>query len=345
MDTAADNDARESHLQQLQLLHKKAEDNIDFVFSTLKLPRVRGALKKPRMLDLYFNPASTIAEGNPPNLQLPYLLQNFNDIQRFGSKAYQLPEQSEDMSRFIWYSGLDQDHSFSNHHRTIRYNVVLMAYCVAAFERNVPWQTHCQKGSLSFVMAFLHAWMEATFQRNKFSSRDLFISIWKDAEFDLIQFKFNADKIMRRMLRKLGDVKLPQDIQGLDHEDIGRRARLMSDDEFKEKGLVLAIQYVTHWNRMGAMMDKREEETELVSSGGIDGLMEGMDLEQPAIDLEQINWYNELPYAALHDIDRNIVPIQAEDTTDKRWMTMENVKHIADDKINDICMLLANMGL
>jgi hypothetical protein len=108
----------------------------------------------------------------------------------------------------MWYYGLDDQHSFSRHHRVTRHNLVPMAYAMANnFLTNI-----CPPEIRQFVLAFVDALMSdladtGNLKTPSFKAQEKFLKIWKDeGSFDLLWFsraKVMAGKLMRKVATQL----------------------------------------------------------------------------------------------------------------------------------------------
>jgi uncharacterized protein YfiM (DUF2279 family) len=69
---------------------------------------------------------------------------------------------------------MDRSHAFDSYFETIRYNV-LFASIVSALPNA---SGYCTDKAQKFATAFLHAFMEATIQKDTITDRNSFLDLW-----------------------------------------------------------------------------------------------------------------------------------------------------------------------
>ncbi|KAF3036763.1 hypothetical protein E8E11_004201 [Didymella keratinophila] len=200
--------------------------------------------RKSTLDTLYYNQADAIVEPVPPNLPLSLLLEKYNEIASFNFAACQ-DDQHTDITRMIWFYGLDQNRSFSRYFRQVRFNIIMIAYHWAnnfdELDPDVAYFLHC----------FIIAWMDYAMdpmraKNNDFLLQEQFIEMWEASNYDLIHFT-NAqlttvakllDDLRRRELNPKLKSRLYDGIVDLMND---RRQGRMSDEDWAKYGPKLAI--------------------------------------------------------------------------------------------------------
>jgi hypothetical protein len=99
---------------------------------------------------------------------------------------------------------MDRSHAFDSYFETIRYNV-LFASIVSALPNA---SGYCTDKAQKFATAFLHAFMEATIQKDTITDRNSFLDLWLKSSYILIQWRSSYLKRIVILVRALS-AKVP----------------------------------------------------------------------------------------------------------------------------------------
>lgn len=227
--------------ETLAALHDEAVE----LYAT-KMRVVPECIPRPKLITIYFDPDRALVPAVPTDLQLIVYFTIYNCIARGNFLALKSSAQHLDISRAIWYYGVDPGHAFAMFSHHIRWNIIIMTFL---------WSTgfdtqYCKPGCAEFVVQFIKAWIESlvykyNINHNDFSEREKFIHLWKTCPFDLYIFSRNDEEKMSGRIeflsKKLNNTKdLPK------HEDFVQAVRSgkITPELFERYGPALAFQWV-----------------------------------------------------------------------------------------------------
>ncbi|KAH5083854.1 hypothetical protein HBI52_114280 [Parastagonospora nodorum] len=277
--------------QELLDLNNRVEKNLKIKWSKIPI------FMRKSTHDILFNAALLRYTFIDPDLQLPFYFRNYNTIAKSNFMAEKGVTQHFDITRAIFYYGIDELHCFSRRSHHVRYNIILMAFAwTSGFDTK-----YCKAGCENFVKAYIKAWIEGlVFEHEMIDTRerDAFFGEWKTGPFDLYFFTDGYAKTMRARLRAhrerftaLGTSPLVSDFL------LTLKNGELSDAAFEENGAALAFQWAMSYiaDANGTQAVKNKEHAERGGSAGW--------IEEGSKTLGEVEWDGDLVNAVLEEID------------------------------------------
>jgi hypothetical protein len=306
-------------------LHIKAQANL---VEKLAILHPRAMPNKPSIEIIYVHhDRPTYAWNIPHNLQLPFVFAQYNKIINANRTARKDAMQSSDVSRAIWYWGIDPTHSFFKDHESIRYNIILMTLVSMSTDPNKHTTPEAQK----FAWAFIMAWVEQLDYEGKFSYRDHFIDMWKTGPYDLIVF---TEEQKRRVKQAVAGLKEKMG-KGSKQQALGKVSRVVAEEFEAFRGAEWALRWCfVHCN----------ENPGTASLSGVDPMIE-IDIDRDV--LSRVDWNAPVLEGLLVDIDRH--PDYAEGEVNLPWLGVERAMDLLEDECGDaadvVTQLFGRMGI
>lgn len=255
--------------------------------------------------------STTYTRNIPHNLQLPFIFTNYNNIINANRTALKSSVQSLDVSRAIWYWGIDPTQSFFKDHEQIHYNIILMILVIISAATNEHTKTEGRR----FAWAFIMAWVELLDNDDSFRHRDQFISIWKTGPYDLIVFNAAQKQRVKHAVEAL-KAKVAQ---GAEQQTLGKVSGVVA----KRVSAFRGADFILRWCFL-------HESPETGLHFGADEIMEA---EVDDKVLGWVNWNAPLLKGLLINIDRSVDTMQEE--TNTFWMSAEKAMELVEDKCGD----------
>jgi hypothetical protein len=296
-------------------LHLKAQANL---VEKLSILHPRAMPLKPSLSTIYDESnkyidkdSATYAQNIPHTLQLPFIFTHYNDIINTNRKALKSSVQSPDVSRAIWYWGIDPTHSFFKDHEQMRYNIILIILAIILTRRNEYITTEGRR----FGWAFFMAWVELLENDDSFTSRDEFIDMWKTGPYDLIMFS----EAQKQRVKDAVEALKAKVAQGAKQQASGK----VSGVAAKRFSAFRGAEFMLKWLFV-------LEEPEMAQDFAADKVME---VEVDDKLLGRVNWNAPMLKGLLIDIYRSVDTMQEE--TNTFWMGAEKAVELVEDRGGD----------
>ena len=305
-------------------LHLKAQANIAEKLSIL---HPRAMPLKPSLSTIYDESntcidkdSATYAQNIPHNLQLPFFFTYYNSIINANRTALKSSVQSLDVSRAIWYWGIDPTHSFFKDHEQIHYNIILMILAVMSGSKNEYTTTEGRR----FGWAFIMSWVELLDNDDSFRHRDQFINIWKTGPYDLIVFS----EAQKQRVKYAVEALRAKIAQGAKQQALGKVSRVVA----KKFSAFRGVEFILRWCFV------HEAKRGTGQDFGVDSVME---VEVDDKLLGRVNWNAPMLKGLLIDIDRSMDTMQEE--TNTFWMDAEKAVELVEDEGGDAADAMAQL--
>jgi len=297
-------------------LHMEVQANL---VEKLSILHPRAMSLKPSLSAIYAESNTcieknhaTYARNIPYILQLPFIFAHYNDIVHANRTALKSSVQSTNVSRAIWYWGIDPTHSFFKDHEQIRYNIILMTLVSMSADPNEYTTIEGQH----FAWVFIMAWVEQLENKGNFTYRDHFIDIWKTGQYDLIVFteaqKQRVKYAIRALKEKIG--------KGSKQQAMGEVSSVVAERFRAFRG--------AEWSLRWCFV--HEESLGIGQEFGVDSVME-VDIDDKV--LCRVNWGAPMLKSLLSSIDR--YPDTMEDEINPFWLDTAKALELVEDEGGD----------
>jgi hypothetical protein len=296
-------------------LHLKAQANL---VKKLSILHPQAMPLKPLLSTIYNESnkyidkdSATYAQNIPHNLQLPFIFTYYNNIINANRTALKSSVQSPDVSRAIWYWGIDPTHSFFKDHEQIRYNIILLILAIILTGRSEYTTTEGRQ----FGWAFFMAWVELLENDDIFTNRDEFIDMWKTGPYDLIVFS----EAQKQRVKDAIEALKAKVAQGAKQQALGKVSGVAAKRSSAFRGAEFMLEWFFVLEEPGMAQDFAADEV--------------MEVEVDDELLGRVNWNAPMLKGLLIDIDRSMDTMQEE--TNTFWMGAEKAVELVEDKGGD----------
>ncbi|KAJ4348740.1 uncharacterized protein N0V89_010118 [Didymosphaeria variabile] len=307
--------------------------------------------RKPTLQDIINGTTWCIFVGGiPEEYDLSWYFLNYNDLAKFGFKARKSTDDEEkNLSRAIWYLGIDAKHSLSYKLEHSRLNMLCM---LIAFALPGVDQVFEHEATSSFRGSYRMAWEQAikhSSEEKDTRAQDYFLSSWNNNVWDVIIWKSGQRGVMKGAVEKLQKAVPPMPFAP---KDFWKEAD-EQPVELRQKLVTLwAMRWLIHMDKEGKIAHQRTEDflmsDERHQSEMADGIasMAGDIDELSYLDDPRIFHRLDLFNALMTPVEDDIQPLPPQEHTP--WMDPSVAIDLVQGKlvnINGLVDAMSSMGM
>jgi hypothetical protein len=191
----------EDHTHLEELLKRKTQNIPKHMIPGLSVNRI---LQTPQALRMPIIPL---------DLQLPFLLRNRAEIERYALRPIKdSGKQALDITRAIFFYQLDEVHQFQRYHDKSRWNFGILTALLSISDPSNTSPEHAQANGAQKISPagrrFMASYLAAALERQNtpmvFDKREDFIRRWKDSRWDLFaRFATAQKKLLKKEMVRL----------------------------------------------------------------------------------------------------------------------------------------------
>jgi hypothetical protein len=291
----------EDHTHLEELLKRKTQNIPKHMIPGLSVNRI---LQTPQALRMPIIPL---------DLQLPFLLRNRAEIERYALRPIKdAGKQALDITRAIFFYQLDEVHQFQRYHDKSRWNFGILTALLSISDPSNTSPEHAQANGAQKISPagrrFMSSYLAAALERQNtpmvFDKREDFIRRWKDSRWDLFaRFATAQKKLLKKEMVRL---------KRMWEDELDKAIKEMGRDQYNST-VAPFVGCIVPGRKDQGLSDRRSEKEDVTSSS----------LKRSEIQQEQTKELLDALREPLSD-DRH------QDYQDEDAMTPVDVRHAID---------------
>ncbi|KAL1602455.1 hypothetical protein SLS60_005871 [Paraconiothyrium brasiliense] len=331
-------------------MHEKIRSLYDLKMRSIPASLFLGG-RKPTLQDIIKGTTWCIFIGGiPEEYDLSWYFINYSKLAQFEFKSRKSTDADEkDLSRGIWYLGLDPKHSLSYKREHSRFNMLCM---LIVFALPGVDQVFEEEGTSSFRGSYRMAWEQAikhSRDEKHTGAQDYFLSSWNNNVWDVIVWKAGQMDAMKRAVEKLQQAVPPMPFPV---EDFWKEADEQPREMRQQLVCLWAMRWLIHMDTEGrnayqhveaSVANDERHQTEMAE--GIATMSSDID-ELAYLDDPLVFYRLDLLNALMTPVEENIQPLPPQQHTP--WMDPSVAIDLVQGKlinINGLVDAMSSMGM